>query len=268
MDFDSFLIVVPTLDSYCLLPRLRDSLLLQSFTSWRVLFVNGVSSPQHNEWLEACCSLHTNFSYVNQDVHYAGIYGAMNQGVRYANNREYVMFWGSDDWCPNQHVLEKLFYAITCAESYLSSDFFICSARYFQSESLLPGRISKFTSTSFLSSRDFRSLLFWGASPPHQATIFKPSFLKKRGLFSQSFKLASDLDFFLNSASIADLRVAIFDLEVVNMLSSGVSGRMHNLRLHEVSTLYFNTFNLLFIVPFISRYIRRLISVILPPVPS
>jgi len=261
MSFDSFLIIVPTLDSYDLLPRLRDSLLQQSFTSWRVLFVNGASSAKHNIWLKECCSLDHRFSYINEDSDRRGIYAAMNHGIRYAMQRELILFWGSDDWAANQYVLETLVLKVNQSEYFLSADLFVCSARYFDPDYLVSGRISRFSRKSaVLCGHDFRSRLFWGATPPHQGTIFTLKLLRKAGLFDESLKLASDLEFFLRVSSFPHLKVAVLDSEVVNMLSSGISSQMRRLRLSEVCFLYAKYFNILFFLPFASRYIRRCLS--------
>lgn len=261
MSFESFLIIVPTLDSYDLLPRLRDSLLQQSFTSWRVLFVNGASSAKHNSWLKECCSLDQRFSYFNEESDRRGIYAAMNHGIRYAMQHELILFWGSDDWAANQYVLESLAFKVNYSEHFSSADLFVCSARYFDPDYLASGRVSRFSHKSaVLCSHEFRSRLFWGATPPHQGTIFTFKLLTKAGLFDESLKLASDLEFFLRVSSFPHLKVAVFDSEVVNMLSSGISSKMHNLRLREVCFLYAKYFNILFFLPFISRYIRRYLS--------
>ena len=52
----SLLIVVPTLNSHALLPRLLDSLQQQSWPHWQLLFIDGPSGPEHRQWLIQCCT--------------------------------------------------------------------------------------------------------------------------------------------------------------------------------------------------------------------
>ena len=48
-------IVVPTLDSYLILPRLINSLKKQTWTDWNLLFIDGDSNKEHYEWLRKSC---------------------------------------------------------------------------------------------------------------------------------------------------------------------------------------------------------------------
>ena len=73
----SFLIVVPTLDSYRQLPRLIDSLKSQTYPFWRVIFVDGPSSDVHRRWLSNLCSCNERFTYILQDPPDSGIFGAI-----------------------------------------------------------------------------------------------------------------------------------------------------------------------------------------------
>ena len=94
----SLLIVVPTLDSHSLLPRLLASLQQQSWPHWRLLFIDGPSGPAHRHWLEQCCQAEPRCRWIAQDPDASGIFGAMNQGFAAAGPRDWLLFWGSDDW--------------------------------------------------------------------------------------------------------------------------------------------------------------------------
>ena len=78
------LFIVPTLDSYHLLPTLVRSLESQVSVAWRVLFVDGPSSSNHRSWLIAQCNRDSRFSYVEQLTSEKQIFGAMNQGFSHA----------------------------------------------------------------------------------------------------------------------------------------------------------------------------------------
>ena len=46
-----FVLIVPTLNSYKILPKLIKSLKNQSFDNWNIIFVDGDSSSKHKKWL-------------------------------------------------------------------------------------------------------------------------------------------------------------------------------------------------------------------------
>ena len=63
----SIVVVVPTLDSYLLLPRLVSSLQQQTWPHWRVMFIDGPSQPEHRRWIEDLCGLDPRFQWRPQD---------------------------------------------------------------------------------------------------------------------------------------------------------------------------------------------------------
>ena len=50
----SFLIIVPTFNSYNDLKRLFVSIKSQTFQQWRVLFIDGNSTDHHKKWIKQC----------------------------------------------------------------------------------------------------------------------------------------------------------------------------------------------------------------------
>ena len=104
----TLLIIVPTLNSYKVLPRLIKSLKNQSFNHWRLLFVDGSSSISHKRWIEECCEKDSRINYINQTKNYIGIFGAMNQGLHYASDTDWILFWGSDDWAFSHKTFANL----------------------------------------------------------------------------------------------------------------------------------------------------------------
>ena len=51
----TLLIIVPTLNSYKVLPRLINSIKNQIYQEWKLLFVDGNSNLNHQKWIEECC---------------------------------------------------------------------------------------------------------------------------------------------------------------------------------------------------------------------
>ena len=229
----SFLFVVPTLNSYHLLPRLVSSLQAQTWKNWRLLFVDGPSESAHRKWLNQCVST------------------------------EALFFWGSDDYAAYPNMLQDIVSALN--KTYLMGhlpDLVICKGRYVAQSSGELTRPTFFNSSGLLNKYSFRSALLFGSSPPHQATLFAPGARNLLCRYNSRFRLAADLDYFLRLSTQNTLIVQCLDLEIVHMLDGGISGRLTCLRLLEVISSYMNSFGFAFFVPFISRYIRRILSIL------
>ena len=251
-------IVVPTLNTYLILPRLIKSLKMQTWTNWNLLFVDGESSKKHFEWLKNSCNRDSRLNFIKQERKFKGIYGAMNQGFQTIKNEEWILFWGSDDWAISNQVLENI---VKKVNSYPNEfDLIVCKGRYINDKSNKLSRNSNFFNNKFseiLNRRIFRKKLFLGMTPPHQTTIFSKKAFKKLSAFSDDFLLASDLDYFLKFSEIENISVLVINNELVNMSTDGISGRKHKLRLREVLLSYKKSFGVFFIIPFIFRYIRK-----------
>ena len=261
-----FLFIVPTLNSYRLLPRLVSSLLDQEWQDWRVLFVDGSSTCDHRKWLQNCCVDDTRFQFIVQDPAYPGIFGAMNQGFLASQPDDWIVFWGSDDFAPNSRTLFDLasflmsFPFDSSSYSYDWPDLLVCRGRYFSQLSGSLSRSSLFLNSSSLNSRSFRKALMFGSTPPHQASIFGPGSRAKLCYYDTCFRLAADLDHFLRLSSFKNLCVQCCNLEFVYMSDSGISGQQTQSRLQEVSRAYRRAFGWLWFLPFVMRYVRRVLS--------
>ncbi len=248
----SLLIVVPTLNSYLILPKLIDSIKNQHFENWELLFVDGNSSLEHRSWLINFCKLDSRFNYLVQPPHEKGIYGAMNVGFKYVKPYQWLLFWGSDDWAADSYAFNKAMDSIkNFNDSGCFPDLLICDARYFSND-MKSKRISSFRSAS-----SFRRSLFLGKTPPHQGTFFGPKVREKISFFSDKYTLAADLDYFLKVSRYSNLIIKTIQLELVHMGTDGISGKQTFRRLKEVSSLYLQNFGFLWFIPFIFRYIRR-----------
>lgn len=256
----SLLIVVPTLDSFPLLPKLVKSLLSQKFSSWRVLFVDGPSSSQHRLWIENLVSQDARFSWVEEGLSSQGIFGAMNQGFSLARPNEWILFWGSDDWAAEPNALFEVMSFIATNPKCL--DLVICSGRYVNFISGELSRVTAFKPFGCLTGAEFRRSLFFGFTPPHQGTLFGPGAISLLANYNTGYRLAADLDYFLRLSRDPGLNVQCLDLELVHMLDGGVSGRQLRRRLQEVCRAYLVAFGFLWWFPFLARYCNRINSLL------
>jgi glycosyltransferase involved in cell wall biosynthesis len=252
-------LIVPTLDSHHLLPRLVNSLQRQSWPHWKVLFIDGPSGAEHRAWLEALCHRDHRFRWQPQDPALPGIFGAMNQGFRAAPPEDWLLFWGSDDWAPSRTVFEE---AMEATQRGLRGgpppDLVVCSGRYAGKGP--DGATQLGRRTAFSSCRAFRLSLFLGSTPPHQATLIGPGARRRLDQYAEPFRLSADLDYFLRLSTSRDLAARDLDLELVHMGEDGASGQQTGRRLKEVVLAYRRAFGWLWGLPFGLRYVRRLWS--------
>ncbi len=254
------LIVVPTLDSHLLLPRLLRSLQLQTWPHWRLLFIDGPSSPEHRNWLLQCCSAEPRCRWVAQVPKHPGIFGAMNQGFALAGPEDWLLFWGSDDWAASPHALAAAIRSIEAADP--RPDLLVCHGRYADVASKELRRPTRFLPAGVVYTAAYCHALWLGSTPPHQATLFGPGARAKLPQYDPGFRLSADLDYFLRLSRHTDIIVHCLDLELVHMADGGVSGQQTQRRLQEVCHAYRRAYSWCWWFPFLARYVRRLISLL------
>ena len=257
---NSIKVIVPTLNTYLILPKLINSLKIQTWKNWNLLFIDGDSTKKHFNWIKTSCLSDSRLNVIKQEKNYKGIYGAMNQGFKTIKDNELILFWGSDDWAISPRAFEDV---ILKVNSYKKKyDLLICRGRYvdFKSQKII--RNSKFLKNKFLVSLDrkrFKKSLFLGMTPPHQATFFNKNAFEKLSSFSETLKLASDLDYFLKFSCIDNISILVLSNELVNMSTNGVSSQKNILRFKEVFYSYKKFFGIFFFVPYTLRYIRKIL---------
>ena len=266
----SLLIIVPTLDSYELLSGLVESLQAQTWTAWRLLFIDGPSSPAHRHWLCACCESENRCTWMEQSPDHRGIFGAMTQGFQMAGPDDWLLFWGSDDWAAADDVLQQLIASISMEDFGQSGpDLVVCRGRYADWHGNLGRRCAFGLHASKgvnpapahdLDAAAFRRRLFLGATPPHQSTLFCPKAIQRLSSYRDGLRLTADLDYFLRLSRLEPLKVRLLDLELVHMGDTGVSGQQTRRRLREVKCSYRQAFGWRWWIPFVARYLRRLAS--------
>jgi glycosyltransferase involved in cell wall biosynthesis len=259
----SLLIIVPTLDSFEYLPRLTSSLQAQTFKNWRVLFVDGQSSNDHRLWIQNFCISESRAFWIEQDPEENGIFGAMNQGFASAMPSDWVLFWGSDDWAVSSTVFADVVASLEVASSrQMLPDLLVCKARYVYLNSRSRKRASVFCCSGLMFHGAYRRALMLGSTPPHQATFFGPGARKCLDRYADCFRLSADLDYFLRLSSHRGICVQCLNVELVYMLSGGISAIQTQRRLAEVAQAYQHAFGLLWLLPFLMRYLRRLLSLL------
>ena len=256
-------IIVPTLNSFALLGKLVSSLQLQTWPYWHLLFIDGPSGAEHRRWLHECCAADPRFDWLEQDPAHPGIFGAMNQGFSHAGPAEWLLFWGSDDWPAAISVLAEVVAGLeTAFVKGIPPDLLVCRGRYVDAASGSLLRATVFQHSGVLDSAAYRCALFFGSTPPHQATLFGPGARQRLASYASVFRLSADLDYFLQLSIHPGLRVQCLDLELVHMADGGVSGQQTQRRLQEVRRAYHRAFGWYWLFPFFMRYVRRVASLL------
>lgn len=263
----AIVVIVPTLDSYELLPRLVSSLQQQTWPHWSVLFIDGPSQPVHRRWIEDICGRDPRFQWHRQDAAEPGIFGAMNQGFALSAYQDtWLLFWGSDDWAASPRVFEILATGLQAAWNRGSEpDLVVATGRYVdpvEEPAAGPPKLGR--GSVFRWRHSYRRSLFLGSTPPHQATLIGPGARRHLARYAEGFRLSADLDYFLQLSRWPDLQVECLDLELVHMQSGGVSGRESRRRFQEVRRAYGRAFGWLWWLPYGLRYAQRLASLLSP----
>ncbi len=259
----NFLIIVPTLNSYRLLPKLVSSLRSQIYQNWRVLFVDGHSNQNNINYLIKTESEDNRFSWVTQNKENPGIYSAMNQGLTFARDNDWILFWGSDDFASSKYTFSRIADLINNLgnkKPYL----IFGKTNYFDLIHKKKGRKSIFSNKKniFINSYQLRNLLFCGCSPPHQGTIFSPESIDNCEIFNTKYKIAADLEYFLNISLKSNINIFLFEESIANIGLGGFSSKSNLKRFKEVINIYIKIFGILSIFPFILRYLKRIFSVL------
>ena len=176
----------------------------------------------------------------------------MNDGLLLAEKNEWILFLGSDDWIDNKNTLSDLNMFIKSFTE--RPDLIISEASYYNSK-LERKRVSKF---KYIKSLNFS--LFIGFCPPHQGTLFGPTAIEKVRFFDHNISLSADLDYFLKLSKFNKLNIKTFNNNIVKMGLNGISGKENKKRISQVIRCYKKEYGFFWVIPFIIRYIRRIIS--------
>ncbi|MBO9204580.1 MULTISPECIES: glycosyltransferase family 2 protein [Niastella] len=98
-------IIIPSFNAAAFIREALDSLLQQSFTAFEVLVVDGVSKDNTVAIVQEIASTDNRVRIITEKD--AGIYDAMNKGIRLAVG-EWLYFLGADDALCNNQVLESV----------------------------------------------------------------------------------------------------------------------------------------------------------------
>ena len=145
----------------------------------------------------------------------------------------------------------------------LKPDLIVLAGRYFN---LLNRKKTRTTFFSFskelltFNSNDIKKKFFFGFSIPHQSVAFSPRSIMLLDNYDEKFKLAADLNCFLELVFKYEIILFTSNKVIVNIADSGISNRLRNQRLNEVLNIYKKFYPRIYFFPMICRYARRIIN--------
>lgn len=256
----SFLIIVPTYNSYLELPRLCKTITDQTFQNWRVIFIDADSCFEHKEWLKGISKNDKRFLVKNESKENKGIYPSMSYGYTFANVGDWVIFLGSDDWFSLDNVLEKLANKIASYEKNQSIDLVLYESQYLNKGNNKIIRKNHIPNIKFADKLLFSKLIFLGYIPPHQSVCFSLKILKKIMPYSKNYSLAADCELFLRMNKLKSLKIIFLKTNLINIQTGGISSVFLIKRIKEVLKIYIKYYKYFYMIPFILRYFRKLYS--------
>ena len=257
---NKFQIIIPTKNSYKIINKLLNSISCQTYKNWSVILIDGKSKKEHTDWLKEFCKKDKRFFYSKQKETYTGIYGAMNQGLLFAEKNSWVLFWGSDDWAISPSTFEELNIKLEGLSS-SNLDLVICKGKFFKlNKSFYKNAVftNKFKNR-VITLKTFKKLLFKGLTPPHQTTLMHSSIFSSKYKYNDNFLLAGDLDFFCRLCNKDKLSILLLDFFIVSISCGGISSKNHLKRFSEVKKSYIKLFGKLFFIPFFNRYLLKIL---------
>jgi len=179
------------------------SVIAQTYTNFEFIIIDGASTDNGVEVIR---------EYADRLAYWIsepdnGTYHAMNKGVKVSKG-EYCFFLNSGDFLIDNKVFEKIF------SHNINSDIV--------SGNVLKVRANnKFRRVSSPNSISLHKLCI--RSLPHQATLIKKSLFDEIGYYTESYKIASDWEFFLKALVVFEKSYQHLDMDFSYFTMDGIS---------------------------------------------
>ena len=98
-------IIIPTYNSEALIKKSLQSILIQTYTKYEVLVIDGKSTDKTIDVVTEIAKNHKQVTYISEKD--KGVYDAMNKGIELAKG-DWLYFLGSDDTLRDKNVLQKV----------------------------------------------------------------------------------------------------------------------------------------------------------------
>ena len=154
----------------------------------------------------------------------SGIYEAINFGIK-KSKMSYITVLNSDDFFQSNDSIYKMVKSI---KKNKKISIFFSNVAYFKDNNFIS------IERLFSSEKFKRWHLSYGLMPAHPGSFVKKNIYNKYGLYEESFKIASDFDFFLRTLFINRINFKNINITTVRMRLGGISSR--NIKSYIIST--------------------------------
>jgi len=213
-------IITVTLNSEATIRDTLNSVLSQTYKNIEHIIIDGGSKDKTLDIIKA---------YPNQNkklykLPKSGIYKAINFGIK-KSGMSYITILNSDDFFQSNDSVLKMVKKI---KKHKKISVFFSNVVYFKDNNFI--NIKRlFSSIKFK-----RWHLSLGLMPAHPGSYIKKSIYMKYGMYEESFKIASDFDFFLRILYINRVNFKNIDMTSIRMRLGGISGK--NIWSYVIST--------------------------------
>jgi glycosyltransferase involved in cell wall biosynthesis len=181
MNREKLSVITINLNNFDGLKRTIGSVISQSFRDYEFLVIDGGSTDGSRDIINQYTDKIT-WSISEPD---AGIYNAMNKGIRRAKG-EYCLFLNSGDWLANDIVLQRVFSGPQEADV-ISGDIAFYDTAKQSVKWFVP------------SPEELTANTLFNGTLPHQASFIKRKLFDRYGLYNENLKIASDWLFFVET---------------------------------------------------------------------
>jgi glycosyltransferase involved in cell wall biosynthesis len=188
-----------------------NSVLMQSYKNIEHIIVDGGSTDKTLEFLKK-------YNLKNKIIIHQtrrGIYNAMNLGIKKSKG-DYICILNADDIFNSnvtiEKVVKKIFKNKDCS-------IFLGDVIFFNSENFI--KINRNYSVENFN----KNLLKFGIMPPHPGSFIKKEVYLKYGMYEETYKIASDFEFFLRTLYKNNIYFKKLNLLITRMKTGGISGK-------------------------------------------
>lgn len=212
-------IITVNLNNKLGLEKTLSSVICQTFDSYEYIVIDGGSDDgskkiieKHKDWLAYFVS--------ESDT---GIYHAMNKGIRQSKG-QYLLFLNSGDYLVDNTILDRVF------ELKFDEDVAIGNCQVSEKGKVIFNAEPP---------DDITLQSFYKTTIPHQAAFIRRSLFDRFGLYSENFKIHSDMEFFLktiviNNCTYRHLLVTVADYNLEGSSSNPANQSLSNDEINQI----------------------------------